>query len=43
VVLDTIYKYPRNAGTALCILFAGVPVYFLFRWRAQRSAGSAPD
>lgn len=42
VVLNTIYKYPRNAGAALCILFAGVPVYFLFRWRAKRSARSAP-
>jgi basic amino acid/polyamine antiporter, APA family len=40
VVLNTIYKYPRNAGAALCILFAGVPVYFLFRWRAKRPLGS---
>ncbi len=40
VVLNTIYKYPRNAGAALCILFAGVPVYFLFRWRAKRPFGS---
>jgi len=40
VVLNTIYKYPRNAGVALCILFAGVPVYFLFRGRARRLLGS---
>jgi APA family basic amino acid/polyamine antiporter len=40
VVLNTIYKYPRNAGIALCILFAGVPVYFLFRGRAGRPPGS---
>ena len=40
VVLNTTYKYPRNAGVALCILFAGVPVYFLFRGRARRSLGS---
>jgi APA family basic amino acid/polyamine antiporter len=40
VVLNTIYKYPRNAGIALCILFAGVPVYFLFRGRAVRPPGS---
>jgi basic amino acid/polyamine antiporter, APA family len=40
VVLNTIYKYPRNAGVALCILFAGVPVYFLFRGRAERPPGS---
>jgi basic amino acid/polyamine antiporter, APA family len=40
VVLNTIYKYPRNAGVALCILFTGVPVYFLFRGRAGRPPGS---
>jgi basic amino acid/polyamine antiporter, APA family len=40
VVLDTIYKFPRNAGVALCILFAGVPVYFLFRGRARRPRNS---
>jgi len=38
IVLDTIYKYPRNAGVALCILLAGVPVYFLVSGRARRSA-----
>lgn len=37
---NTIYKYPRNAAIALCILFAGVPFYFLFRGRVRRSAGS---
>jgi basic amino acid/polyamine antiporter, APA family len=37
---NTIYKYPRNAAVALCILFAGVPFYFLFRGRARRSASS---
>jgi APA family basic amino acid/polyamine antiporter len=42
VVLNTTYKYPRNAGAALCILFAGVPVYFFFRWRTKRPPGSAP-
>ena len=41
VVLNTIYKYPRNAGAAVCILFAGVPVYFFFRWRIKRPPGSA--
>jgi basic amino acid/polyamine antiporter, APA family len=40
VVLNTIYKYPRNSGVALCILFAGVPVYFLVRGRARRPPGS---
>jgi APA family basic amino acid/polyamine antiporter len=38
IVVDTIYKYPRNAGVALCILLAGVPVYFLVSGRARRSA-----
>jgi APA family basic amino acid/polyamine antiporter len=41
VVFNTIYKFPRNAGVALCILFAGVPVYFLVRGRAGRPPGSA--
>jgi basic amino acid/polyamine antiporter, APA family len=40
VVLNTIYKYPRNAGVALCILFAGVPVYFLVSGRARRPCSS---
>lgn len=40
VVLNTIYKYPRNAGVALCILFAGIPVYYLFRGRSGRPPGS---
>lgn len=40
VVLNTIYKYPRNSGAALCILFAGIPIYFFFRWRAKRPPGS---
>jgi APA family basic amino acid/polyamine antiporter len=37
---NTIYKYPRNAAVALCILFAGIPFYYLFRGRARRSDGS---
>jgi APA family basic amino acid/polyamine antiporter len=40
IVINTIYKYPRNAGAAVCILLAGVPVYFLLRERSRRSAGS---
>ena len=40
IVLNTIYKYPRNAGVAVCILVAGVPVYYLFRGRAKRTPGS---
>jgi APA family basic amino acid/polyamine antiporter len=40
IVLNTIYKYPRNAGAAVCILLAGIPVYYLLRPRATRTAGS---
>jgi APA family basic amino acid/polyamine antiporter len=40
IVLNTIYKYPRNAGVAVCILLAGVPVYYLLRGRAKRTSGS---
>ena len=40
IVLNTIYKYPRNAGVAVCILLAGVPVYYLFRGRAKRTSGA---
>lgn len=27
IVLNTIYKYPRNSGVAVCILLLGIPVY----------------
>jgi len=40
IVLNTIYKYPRNAGAAVCILLAGVPAYYLLRRRATRTASS---
>jgi APA family basic amino acid/polyamine antiporter len=40
IVLNTIYKYPRNAGVAVCILLAGIPVYYLLRGRAKRTARS---
>jgi APA family basic amino acid/polyamine antiporter len=43
VTLNTIYKYPRNAGVALCILFAGIPVFYFFRGRARPSIGSKRD
>ena len=41
IVLNTIYKYPRNAGVAVCILFAGIPFYLVMRGRARRPAGPA--
>ena len=40
IVLNTLYKYPRNAGVAVCILFTGVPFYFLMRGRTRRAGGS---
>lgn len=40
MVFNTIYKYPRNAGTAMCILFAGIPFYYLSRGRKQRPGSS---
>jgi len=33
VVANTLYKYPGNAATGLAIVLAGIPVYFLWRWR----------
>jgi basic amino acid/polyamine antiporter, APA family len=43
ITFNTIYKYPRNAGVALCILFAGFPVFYFFSERARRSIGSKRD
>jgi APA family basic amino acid/polyamine antiporter len=40
IVLNTIYKYPRNAGVAVCILFAGLPFYFLMRGLVRRPPNS---
>ncbi len=36
IVVNTIYKYPRNSAVALCILFLGVPVYFVLRSLERR-------
>jgi APA family basic amino acid/polyamine antiporter len=38
VVINTIYKYPRNTLVGMAILLAGVPVYFL--WRRRRPTGT---
>ncbi len=35
VVVNTVYKYPANTAIGLAILFAGIPVYFL--WRGRRT------
>jgi len=39
IVLNTIYQFPRDSMVAFCILFAGLPVYFLMRRRQARPAG----
>ena len=39
-VANTIYKYPGNTAVGMGILFAGIPVYFFWRWRQQ--LGSNP-
>lgn len=38
IVVNTIYKHPKNAGIALCILFLGLPVYFLLQRLAARES-----
>jgi basic amino acid/polyamine antiporter, APA family len=37
IVLNTIFKFPRDSAVAVCILFLGVPAFFLLRRR-----GNAP-
>jgi APA family basic amino acid/polyamine antiporter len=38
VVANTIYKYPGNTLAGIGILLAGIPVYYIWRWRnAARS------
>ena len=34
VVINTIFKYPRNTAVGFAILFAGIPVYFF--WSTQK-------
>lgn len=38
VVLNTLYKYPRDSAIGLAILAAGVPVYAFWRWKGKRWA-----
>lgn len=35
IVLNTIFKFPRDSAVAVCILFLGIPVYFLLRARGN--------
>jgi len=38
IVVNTVYKHPKNTGIALCILFVGLPVYFILRKAAMRQS-----
>lgn len=41
VVLNTIFRYPRNTAVGFGILFAGIPLYFLWsRQKRKRSIGT---
>ena len=33
VVINTVYRYPRNTLIGLAILMAGIPAFFFWRWR----------
>jgi len=39
VVANTLYRFPANSAIGLGILLAGVPVYWLWKRRRERSAG----
>jgi APA family basic amino acid/polyamine antiporter len=38
VVLNTIYRYPRNTVIGVAILLLGLPAYFLWRRRQKMGA-----
>jgi APA family basic amino acid/polyamine antiporter len=40
VVINTIYKYPGNTLVGMAVLLAGVPVYFVWRWRRTPGTGT---
>src|SRR5438034_9748514 len=37
VVINTIYKYPKNTLIGMAILLAGIPSYLFWRWRNQNT------
>jgi len=41
VVLNTLFKYPRNTAAGFGILFAGVPAYFLWSRRKKKKVSLA--
>jgi APA family basic amino acid/polyamine antiporter len=36
VVINTVYRYPKNTLIGLAILLAGVPAFFFWRWRNNK-------
>lgn len=36
VVINTVYRYPKNTLIGLIILLAGVPAFFFWRWRNNK-------
>jgi len=40
VVINTIFKYPRNTAVGFGILFAGIPAYFFWAYQKKRSSAS---
>ncbi len=40
VVINTIFKYPHNTAVGFGILFAGIPVYFLWSWQKKKRSGA---
>jgi APA family basic amino acid/polyamine antiporter len=40
VVINTVYKYPKNTVIGLAIMLAGVPVYYF--WNRRRTSWPAP-
>jgi basic amino acid/polyamine antiporter, APA family len=35
VVINTVYKYPANTAIGLALLCAGIPAYFLWKWKGK--------
>jgi APA family basic amino acid/polyamine antiporter len=33
VVINTVYRYPRNTLIGIAIMIAGIPAYLFWRWR----------
>ena len=40
VVINTVYRYPRNTLIGIAIMIAGVPAYLFWRWRNSNDSGA---